>query len=616
MLFKGIRNISFRKKMTLIFTVVCTFTTCIAGILYYRFAEKEIVENFTANAESLVSQLGNTLDTRLEAVNRRAFAALTNQSFIQPLSDYVSMPDVEKEVVLASEAAYWLKDISRAEPLVHSALLYTSQGAWDDYTKAREWEFQFEESAFWDIYQNPEADAIQWMPAMTDEIFRGKDQVIPYVRRFTIAQNITEPAYLIIQLDQEELLEELTGNTKKLGEILITDEKGHYIAGTPGIADADLQRELFGMNQSQEDVWYSGDIEVEGEAYLMYKGVLKINNWQIYILKTKADLLASVGRLRNLIVGLTIGIVGICLILVAFLSRQLTSSLQRLAVQMNRMRNGELDARYYYPYTDEVGSLAKSFNYMADQVEKSMKKQEEYIQVLKEERDFVEQAQKQKRKAELRALQAQINPHFLYNTLNTITWMASDQGMDEIRILSNSLGKFFRISLSKGAEVITVQDEIEHVKSYLAIQEIRYSEVMQYEIDVPQELMNCTILKLVLQPLVENAIYHGIREKEMLCLIRIQAKQKTNFNGQEWIQFVVEDNGMGIAPEKLEAMNEGLEEGTTDNRDGYGIFNVNERIKLYYGEEYGLSYESKEGEWTRAILTVPVRFAAYEEEHE
>ena len=137
MLLKRIRNISFRKKMTLIFTVVCTFSLCVAGILYYQFAEKEIVDNFRANAESLVGQLENTLDARLEAVNRRAFAALTNDSFTRPLTDYVNSPDMEKEVALSGAAKSWLKDISLAEPLVHSTLLYTDKGSWDDYTRAR-----------------------------------------------------------------------------------------------------------------------------------------------------------------------------------------------------------------------------------------------------------------------------------------------------------------------------------------------------------------------------------------------------------------------------------------------------------------------------------------------
>lgn len=605
MLLKRIRNTSFRRKMTLIFTIVCTFSLCVAGILYYQFAEKEIVDNFRANAESLVGQLENTLDARLEAVNRRAFAALTNDSFTRPLTNYVNAPDMEKEVALSGAAKSWLKDISLAEPLVHSTLLYTDKGSWDDYTRVRNWEFEFKESTFWRRYEDPSANAIHWMPAMTDEIFKGGDQVIPYVRRFSVGSG-KEQAYLIIQLDQKVLLEELTGNSPTLGEILITDSEGNYIAGTDEIKHSDLKT-LEGMNTDKKDIGYSGDIRYNGEHYLMYKGVVDINDWQIYILKSKADLLNSMERFRRLVVVLALVMIGLCLVLVAFFSRQMTSSLQRLAVQMNRMRSGELEARYYYPYKDEVGSLAQSFNYMADQVEKSMKKQEEYIAVLKEERNFVEQVQKQKRKAELRALQAQINPHFLYNTLNTITWLASDKGMDDISTLSKSLGKLFRISLSRGAEVISIRDEIEHVKSYLTIQEIRYSEVMQYKIDVDEELYQYTILKLVLQPLVENAIYHGIKEKETMSEILIRAEKMADTEGREWVQFTVEDSGMGIPPEKLDAINEGLEEGTTDNRDGYGIFNVNERIKLYYGEEYGLYYESREGEWTKAILTIPIR---------
>lgn len=609
MLMRKIRNISFRKRMTLMFAVVCTGLLCITGILYFQFAEEEIVDNFRANAESLVGQLENTLDTRLEAVNRRAFAALTNSSFMQPLSDYVKAPTTRKEAALSGEAASWMKDISLAEPLVHSTFLYTNKGSWDDYTRVRNWDFDFEESAFKCVYKDSSAKAIQWMPAMQDEIFKGNAQVIPYVRRFSIGTGDSAYAFLIIQLDQNVLLEELVGNSPVLGEILITDSQGNYIAGTYSIRESDLKK-LEWQNTDKKNASYGGDIQYNGEDYLMYKGVVDINDWQIYILKSKADLLNSVGRLRRLVLLLSVAMIGLCLILVAFLSRQMTSSLQRLAVQMNRMRNGELEARYYYPYKDEVGSLARSFNYMADQVEKSMRKQEEYIAVLKEERDFVEQVQTQKRKAELRALQAQINPHFLYNTLNTITWLASDKGIDEIRILSNSLGKLFRISLSKGAEVISIQDEIEHVKSYLTIQEIRYSEVMQYEINVPEELYQYTILKLVLQPLVENAIYHGIKEQETLSYIHIRGEKMSDPQGREWIQFTVEDNGAGISPEKLESINSGLEEGTTDNRDGYGIFNVNERIKLYYGEEYGLYYESCESKWTRAILTIPCNSSA------
>lgn len=600
-----LRNISFRRKMTLIFTIVCAFSTGIAGILYYGYAEREIINNFTANASSLVNQMENILDARLEAVDRRAFAALTNSSFTQPLGDYLSRPDTKKEVALRGEAANWLKDIRQAEPFVHSAFLWTDKGLFDDYTMARNWDFRFEDSPFCGYFQDPASDAIQWLPAMKDQVFRGDAAVLPYVRRFTIPGYRQSPSYLIIQLDQKALMEETAGSGS-LGEVVIADMKGNVIAGTTTVNEEALTALSEAKSWPLEE-WGSRDMEWNGEDYLVCRGVVDINHWQIYILKSKKELLDSIRRLQWLILGLTAALIFGCMLLVAVLSRQMTGSLKRLAKQMNRVRGGEMDARYYYPYRDEVGSLTKSFNYMADEIEKAMKMQQEYIEILKQERDLMEQMQEQKRKAEFRALQAQINPHFLYNTLNTITWMASDKGVDEIRILSNSLGKFFRISLSRGAEIISVADELEHIKSYLAIQMIRYAQKLNYEICVPESLLSCRILKLVLQPLVENSIYHGIKEKEGMGRILVGAKLCDEGQGREVIRFWVEDNGMGFTAEKLAKINESLQKGDADSGDGYGIFNVNERIRLYYGQEYGLSYESIEGQWTRAVLTVPAQ---------
>ena len=588
--------------MAVLFAVVCIFSASVSGMVYYRFAEKEIVSNFTQNAQGLTEQMKNTLDTRLGAVSRRVFSALTNRSFIQPLGEYLSSPTLERQVAVSSEASNWLKDIGQAEPLVHSVMLCTDKGYFDDYTRVRKRDFDFSSSSFEPHFNKPGSEAVQWLPAMKDEIFNDEDIIIPYVRRFTVERYRKTPSYLIVQLDQGVFMKELTGSIGKGEHILITDQKGNYIGGT-----LNLSREERSKLAERADQEEDNKIQISQENYLLYHTSTDINQWNIYILKSQNELLDNVRRLRNLIIILTPVFIGISWVVAALLSRQMTSSLERLSVQMNRMRQGEMDARYYYPYKDEIGSLAKTFNYMADEIELSMKKQEEYIALLQEEKEFAEQMQRQKRKAELRALQAQINPHFLYNTLNTITWMASDVGADEIRVLSNSLGKFFRIALSRGAEVITIKEEIEHVKSYLSIQEIRYAEIMEYLVDIPMELERFTTLKLVLQPLVENAIYHGIKPKMGKNLIKVSAQTRLN-DQEKWdIVFVVEDSGVGIAPEKLNEINQGLKAGRTNSNSGYGIFNVNERIKLYYGTEYGLYFESVQGKWTKAVLIIPAQ---------
>ncbi|WP_367401712.1 sensor histidine kinase [Lacrimispora indolis] len=241
---------------------------------------------------------------------------------------------------------------------------------------------------------------------------------------------------------------------------------------------------------------------------------------------------------------------------------------------------------------------------MIGEIQSLVRKQEETIEELKRERDYVAEVQKQKRKAELKALQAQINPHFLYNTLNAITWQAADQGAEEISILSNSLGKFFRIGLSKGAEVISLREELEHVTSYLEIQSIRYHSRLSYEIHVDDKCLDFRMIKLLLQPLAENSIYHGIKEKQGAGIIKISVSEEGT--GEETItELEVWDNGAGIPEETLAFINETLKKGGTDCEAGYGIYNVNERIRLFYGKEYGLHYESSFGHWTKAVLRIP-----------
>jgi two-component system sensor histidine kinase YesM len=211
-------------------------------------------------------------------------------------------------------------------------------------------------------------------------------------------------------------------------------------------------------------------------------------------------------------------------------------------------------------------------------------------------RSISREEEQQKRISELKALQAQINPHFLYNTLNTISWLAADQEAEEIAMMSNSLGKFFRICLSRGREFISVGEELDHVLSYLSIQSIRYKSKLEYTVDVPEDMRAYGIIKLVLQPLVENAIYHGIKPKEGKGHIIISAVRRGEGNGR-YLEFCVSDDGVGIEAGKLKNIRNTLRCGGSINADrnedsGYGIFNVNERIRLYYGEAWGLDMQS------------------------
>ena len=206
--------------------------------------------------------------------------------------------------------------------------------------------------------------------------------------------------------------------------------------------------------------------------------------------------------------------------------------------------------------------------------------------------------QRQKRKSELRALQAQINPHFLYNTLDSIIWMAEWGKTKEVVLMTSSLAKLLRQSISNQNELVRVEEEVEYTRSYLTIQKMRYKDKLEYDIQVSPEVLGQKIPKLVLQPLVENAIYHGIKYKEGKGIVQIEG-----WIGQKELILRISDDGIGMTEAQLEKIFEKRE--TDIRKNGVGVLNVHERIQLYYGKDYGLRFSSTLGEGTVVEVRIP-----------
>ena len=596
-------NLRFRSKIIWIFGITFFLSTVTSGIFYYRYTSHDIEESFTVSAEDVLVQLVDTLDLRFGTIRQRGQGLLTNHTFVVGLSDCLINPSDVNLVKTMGVVSDYLRDLETGENLIHSTYIYTDKGEFDNFVRMRDWQFEFTRSEYYRAYQEHPGNALRWFSVREDEIFQDNDEVIPYVRRFSVYGYDGEQ-FLVIQLKKKELERLLEGKYEFFDKILILDADGNPVVGSAGLNAGELL-ELARQQEPDRRV-ISGEYRYEGEDYLVTGARLAENGWQVFGLKSRQSLFGSLKGLRNVILEMMGVVFAIATAAILFLSHQLTGSLRRLEKRMSFVQNGDFNVRFFYPYKDEVGSLARGFNYMIEEIQHLVEKQEETIKELKWERDYVAEIQMQKRKAELNALQAQINPHFLYNTLNAITWQAADQGAEEISILSNALGKFFRVSLSKGAEIITLREELEHVTSYLDIQKIRYYSRLSYEIEADDIWLDCRMIKLILQPLAENSIYHGIKEKEGTGLIRISV-EPVHGDIEPLLRLTVFDNGKGIPEAKLSSLNQALSRGEKERTEGYGIFNVNERIRLFYGEEYGLQYESVEGEWTRAFVTVPVR---------
>jgi two-component system sensor histidine kinase YesM len=241
---------------------------------------------------------------------------------------------------------------------------------------------------------------------------------------------------------------------------------------------------------------------------------------------------------------------------------------------------------------DEITELGMSFNIMIGKIRELL--------------DAKIREQENLKKAELRTLQAQINPHFLYNTLDTIVWMAEANKTADVIEIVRALSSFFRIALSKGKDWISIRQEIEHVASYLTIQKMRYRDILDYKIEVDEDILDGTILKLTVQPLVENALYHGIKNKRNGGAITVRARRTDH----DLVLLEVHDDGVGFTPYKLARIQADMDsdsDAITLKDGGFGLENVNKRIKLFYGKQYGLTVDSQYQEGTRVTLAIPLK---------
>ncbi len=292
---------------------------------------------------------------------------------------------------------------------------------------------------------------------------------------------------------------------------------------------------------------------------------------------------------KNAMTGSLIALVILTLMVIVFsvyLPNSFTKPITDLVDVTGRVSRGDLNARSVIESHDEVGVLSSSMNQMIEKINELLS------QITKEQIRI--------REAELELLQAQINPHFLYNTLDTIIWLA--EGGDQKRVVDmvKSLSTFFRVSLSRGRDIITIREELLHAKSYLEIQQFRYQDILDYEIDVPEEFDEYTIPKITIQPLIENALYHGIKNKRGGGKIKIGAKRL-----EDDFVISVSDDGIGMSKERLAEVTEGLSGARPADNAIYGLYNVNERIKLKFGDSYGIKLHSVFGQGSTCDILLP-----------
>lgn len=363
------------------------------------------------------------------------------------------------------------------------------------------------------------------------------------------------------------------------GTFHIKSETGKLLFSNPQFANVPVSTQMIGNK--------SGFL-TQGTTFIVYE-TSSLTGWKVIRYVPLTEITKEAHEIRSLIV-LTVGSLVILTIgLYFFITSKLILPLRMLKEKMKQASLGDLEVKIVNKGTDEITDLSDNFNSMIMKIKALLTKSVN--------------EQKQLKIAELRTMQAQINPHFLYNSLETIIWMAEAKKGQEVIEITKALSYFFRITLSKGKDFILLEDEINHVRNYLIIQKMRYQDILDVNFHLNDDILKYKIIKLTLQPIIENAIYHGIKNKRGKGLVRI----KGDFTPEGNISIDVIDNGIGMTDDKLREVRQQLSSGLPFEKDqgGFGMVNVHQRIRLQYGPSFGITINSLYGSGTRVSLIIP-----------
>lgn len=564
---------SIQNVITLSFTAVMLLAMLIVSVSLYHLFSDSAEKNAATSTQQIIDQVSLNLNSYIEGMMEISDIIRSSQK-----SDTYQKDDLP---YLLNVTAKIRKDIVTVAVYSQrgNVIISNPRGVYNknfDVTQ-QDW--------FITLVNNP-VDFIFLSPHVQRFFEDSHPWVVSLCRGATYYEN-EKPIVLLTVVDMNfSTIEKMCNNVSlgKRGYIYIIDRSGNMVYHPQQqMIYAGLKTENTMDALIREPGTYFEDFN--GERRVMTVKNVSYSGWKIVGISYVDELITNNKYFNNFI--LYISLFGIIFEILAslFISAKISQPIKRLEKHMKRLESGDFDISVEVKGEDEVKRLSKAFNMMVARIKTLME------QIIKE--------QEEKRKSELKALQAQINPHFLYNTLDSIVWMNENRNYDGVTVMVAALAKLFRISLSKGNEIISIADELEHARSYLIIQKIRYKDKFEYTIDVEPGLESKRTLKLILQPIIENAIYHGISPLNEKGIIKISVTTE-----EDDILLQVSDNGYGIKPEILKELL--AQESQSYYSGGVGLKNVNERIKLCFGQNYGLEIKSEVDVGTTVNIRIPL----------
>lgn len=547
----------YRHKLTILLVVSSLVPMIVLALYSHSRMSSLIRENEMEDMYSILEQTREGIDSQIEV-----FTSLLNYLTYSPDIEEI-IEDKDMDNYLAYE-----KYTEVADPLLsvpksyHDAILQIQLFA--DSIKVRH---------EYTLVPLSEVEKEWWSGLLSDDVrvqWRVNEEKpeIAAVRKILRGQELK--AVLCVTLDYEKIFQSFDNIIEKECGGLIVDSEEHIL----------FHRENMSALQAKDQEEVGAVLESVKNNYAYVSSRSEASGWTFLLYKTQAEIDSSVSRLLLSEIPLIVFCAGIILVLGLSFSRIFTRKIEELTENMNQVNQGSREVTVYSDSEDEIGLLIRSFHSMMAEIDRLIHEVYENKIALKE--------------FELKALTAQINPHFLYNSLSVINWMALRSGQKDISKVTLALSTFYRTALSKGQDIVTVENCIQNIRAYLEIQLVMHDNDFQIQWEIDPEIKGEMAPKLILQPVVENALEHGLDMKEggekLLKLFFVQ-------DGDD-VLMAVEDNGLGMKPEQARSL-------VTYQAEGYGLKNVNDRICLLYGEAYRIRIFSELGKGTRVEMRIP-----------
>jgi two-component system, sensor histidine kinase YesM len=587
-----INNLPIRYKLISHFIIISIIPIICLGLLINWTVERVLEEQVNDNTLQLISKVNKSLEfyinnmqsiTYFIGFNEKVqnFLAADNEAEPNPANEY----DIQR----------FLRDFTTLSPEVAGILIVNSNG---DYISnelfAPSTKDLTEESWYKEAVDNNGIFTIIGQPkdrGLSSLVNYQNDEVVSVVRAVVDPYADKVLGVILIDLKQRVIKETLVDvRLGKTGYLMLVDDQGRniYQPNDPLIENVPNK-----WIAGQDSGTFSKEVNSQRLQFIHQKS--PFTNWTTIGVFPAEETIFEIREIRFYLVSFIFLLMIFGIQISYFLSNSISNPIAQLMKFMRKAESGDFDVRYREKRNDEIGMLGRSFNKMLRQINHLM--------------SLTKLQEKEKRDAEFRSLQANINPHFLYNTLDTIQWMARKQKANDIAEVVESLAKLFRIGLSKGRDIISLDEELDHIKSYLQIQKTRYRDKLNYQINAGESIAGLYVIKFILQPIIENAIYHGIKERRGPGHISVTAQKKENK-----LSIIIEDDGAGMTELQLQEMRQALSEaiartenkGETRDKKGYGTLNVQARIQLAFGEDYGMHIHSKENVGTTVEIVLPI----------